>query len=115
MEFEFESEADSMEIDSQESIYTIQFEKTKTTRGLDAILVDQATFVFKHKNKNIKNELGYMNANHTCDMSNIEHKCKAVEIRIINRAIEEDTSLPKVYQEEQAKLIESGYDQTMNT
>ncbi|CAF1133229.1 unnamed protein product, partial [Brachionus calyciflorus] len=58
-----------------------------------------------------KDNLGCLNGiDHSCDLSNIEFKCSEVEKCIINRATNEENSLPKIYQEEQAKLIQDGYD-----
>lgn len=54
-----------------------------------------------------KSEFGSLNkVIHSCDSSKIEHKCKEVEETFFYRSTQELTSISRIYEEEEAKLIE---------
>ncbi|CAF0799060.1 unnamed protein product [Brachionus calyciflorus] len=123
-----ESEVNNDEIeDDQEFKYTIPFEKTETKRKRMAIKIGKETFVFKRYNKSktiywqcqfnkcpvsvtTLDDLGCLkNQTHLHDcLSEAEYKCLEIEEFVIQRAINEETPIPKLFCEELDNLVTSG-------
>ncbi|CAF0726925.1 unnamed protein product [Brachionus calyciflorus] len=108
-------------------IFNICFDKIKTKRGRDAIKIQNEVFVFKKFNKNetiywrcqnyncpasvttYEDRACINDAEHSHDrQSNVERKFIMIEELIIKRAIDEDTSIPKIYADELNNVVTEG-------
>ncbi|CAF1129387.1 unnamed protein product [Brachionus calyciflorus] len=93
--------------DEKDFKYTIPFEKTETKRKRMAIKIGKETFVFKLTtlgDLGCKNNQTHM---HDC-LSGAEYKCLEIKEFLIQRAINEETPIPKIFCEELDKLVASG-------
>ncbi|CAF0825618.1 unnamed protein product [Brachionus calyciflorus] len=118
--------SEEMDIDMA---FNISFLRTETNKGTEAIVIEKIFYVFKRVNKNKSeywrcqnknckdsvttfDELGSLkNVEHAhYTLSNIEYNSLLVEIRIIERAKNEQTSIPKIFDDELANLVSTGVD-----